>query len=120
VVGLLTAAVQRLAVVLAAAGLVAATAAGLIITIEVGMFCFRETWSAPYVRTSLHAEIVGTVVLLNAAWRVASIPGSGLTPLVSCGRAGHRWVNRQGRRRRAQPSGERYLAASAGRVQPWP
>lgn len=71
VIGLLAAATRRLVVVLAAAGLLAATVAGLIITIEVGMFGFRETWGAPYVRTSLYEEIAGAVVLLIAAWPLA-------------------------------------------------
>ena len=80
VIGLLTAATRRLAVVLAAAGLLAATVAGLIITIEVGMFGFRESWGTPYVRSSLYEEIAGAVVLLIAAWPLARgrLSGSGL------------------------------------------
>jgi len=71
VIGLLAAAARRLVVLLAAAGLLAGTVAGLIFTIEVGMFGFRESWGAPYVRTSLYEEIAGAVVLLIAAWPLA-------------------------------------------------
>lgn len=70
-IGVLTAAARRLAVVLAAAGLLAATAAGLVISVEVGIFGFRETWSAPYALTSLYEEIAGAVLLLATAWALA-------------------------------------------------
>jgi hypothetical protein len=70
-IGVLTAAARRLGVVLAAAGLLAATAVGLVITIEVGLLGFRETWSAPYASTSLYDEIAGAVLLLTAAWALA-------------------------------------------------
>jgi hypothetical protein len=70
-IGLAAAATRRLAVVVAAAGLLASTAVGLVITIEVGLFGFRESWGAPYVRASLYEEIAGTVVLLIAAWPLA-------------------------------------------------
>ena len=71
VIGLATAATRRLIMVLAAAGTLAATAAGLVITIEHGLFGFRESWGAPYVRTSLYEEIAGAVLLLIAAWALA-------------------------------------------------
>jgi hypothetical protein len=71
VLGLLTAAARRLAVVLAAAGLLAATAVGLVISVEAGIFGFRETWDAPYALTSLYVEIAGAVLLLAAAWALA-------------------------------------------------
>jgi hypothetical protein len=75
VIGVLTAAARRLAVVLAAAGLLAATAVGLVITVEAGMLGFKETWSAPYAQTSLYEEIAGAVLLLIAAWALARRPG---------------------------------------------
>ncbi len=52
----------------AAAGLLISTAAGLLITIEVGLFNFQENWSAPWVVTSFVEELVGGVLLLIAAW----------------------------------------------------
>lgn len=57
--------------VLAAAGTLAATAAGLVITIEYGLFGFRESWGAPYARTSLYEEMAGAVLLPIAAWALA-------------------------------------------------
>jgi hypothetical protein len=75
VIGVLTAAARRPAVVLAAAGLLAATAVGLVITVEAGLLGFRETWSAPYAQTSLYEEIAGAVLLLIAAWALARRPG---------------------------------------------
>jgi hypothetical protein len=71
VIGLATAALRWLAAVLAAAGLLAGTAAGLLITIEAGLFGFRESWGAPYARTSFYEEIAGAVLLLIAAWLLA-------------------------------------------------
>lgn len=56
---------------LAAAGVLAGTATGLVISAEHGLFGFRDTWSAPYALTSLYEEIAGTVVLLLAAWLLA-------------------------------------------------
>jgi hypothetical protein len=71
VIGLATAALRWLAAVLAAAGLLAGTAVGLLITIEAGLFGFQESWGAPYVRTSFYEEIAGAVLLLIAAWPLA-------------------------------------------------
>jgi hypothetical protein len=71
VIGVATAAARRLIAVLAAAGLLAATAAGLVITIYHGLFGFREAWAAPYARTSLYEEIAGAVLLLIAGWALA-------------------------------------------------
>jgi hypothetical protein len=70
-IGLATAALRWLAAVLAAAGLLAGTAIGLVITIEAGLFGFKESWGAPYVRTSFYEEIAGAVLLLIAAWLLA-------------------------------------------------
>ncbi len=71
VIGLATAALRWLAAVLAAAGLLAGTAAGLLITIEAGLFGFQESWGAPYARSSFYEEIAGAVLLLIAAWLLA-------------------------------------------------
>ena len=56
-----------LAAVVAAAGMLIATAIGLLISIEVGMFGFQETWYAPWARTSFAEELAGGVLLLFAA-----------------------------------------------------
>ena len=71
IIGVATAALRWLIAVLAAAGLLAGTAAGLLITIEAGLFGFRESWGAPYARSSFYEEIAGAVLLLIAAWLLA-------------------------------------------------
>lgn len=71
VIGLATAATRRLIVVLAAAGTLAATAVGLLITIDQGLFGFRESWGAPYARSSFYEEIAGAVLLLIVAGALA-------------------------------------------------
>ncbi len=78
VVGLVTAAARRVFAVLAAAGLLVSTVGGLILTIELkhGLFGFRESWSAPYVRTSLYEEIAGALLLLAALWPLVRPHGS--------------------------------------------
>ena len=72
VIGVATAALRWLATVLAAAGLLAGTAIGLLVTIEAGLFGFRESWGAPYARSSFYEEIAGAVLLLVAAWLLAA------------------------------------------------
>jgi hypothetical protein len=59
-----------LAAAVAAAGLLIGTAAGLLITIEVGLFNFHETWQAPLGVTSFVEELAGGVLLLASAWRL--------------------------------------------------
>jgi hypothetical protein len=80
VIGLLTAVTRRVFAVLAAAGLLVSTVGGLILTIELskGLFGFKESWSAPYVSTSLYVEIAGAVLLLAAVWPLVR-PRSGQT-----------------------------------------
>jgi hypothetical protein len=72
VMGIVVAVTRWLVAVLAAAGMLIATIGGLLIAIEHGLFGFRESWQAPYVRTSLYEEIAGAVLLLIAAWLLAS------------------------------------------------
>lgn len=54
-------------VAVAAALFVAGTITGLLISIEVGLFGFQDSFMAPYARTSLITESVALVVLLAAA-----------------------------------------------------
>ena len=75
VIGLASAVTRRLVMVLAAAGTLAGPAAGLVITIEHGLFGFREAWGAPYTRASLYEEIAGAVLLHIAAGALAP-PGT--------------------------------------------
>ncbi|MDR2987772.1 MAG: hypothetical protein LBV34_23335, partial [Nocardiopsaceae bacterium] len=57
-----------LAAIVAAAGFLIATAAGLLITIYVGLFNFQEFWSGPWVVISFILELAGAALLLIAAW----------------------------------------------------
>jgi hypothetical protein len=42
-----------------------------VISVEAGIFGFRETWSAPSALTSLYVEIAGAMLLLAMAWALA-------------------------------------------------
>ncbi|MEP7026523.1 MAG: hypothetical protein ABJB47_22520 [Actinomycetota bacterium] len=75
-IGLATAVSRRLFFVLASAGLLAGTALGLFITVEHGLFGFRENWGAPYATSSLWEEIIGAVILLAAAVPLAMAKGT--------------------------------------------
>jgi hypothetical protein len=67
VIALLIVGSRRLGALLIGAGTMAASVVALILAVEVGLFGFRDSWSAPYARTSLYEEIAGGVVLLAAA-----------------------------------------------------
>lgn len=67
VIGLLVVITRRLYAVLVGAGLMVLSVAALVFDVEVGMFGFQDSWSVPYVTSTLYEEIVGAVVLLIAA-----------------------------------------------------
>ncbi len=56
-----------LGLIMAGAGLLAATAAGLLLSVHVGLFGFRESMAAPYAGMSLVVEFAGAVLLAVAA-----------------------------------------------------
>jgi hypothetical protein len=58
---------RRFLVVLAAAAYMASTIAGFLISWQVGLFGFKDTFSAPLAKVSLVVETVGLVVLLACA-----------------------------------------------------
>jgi hypothetical protein len=66
-IGLLVVVTRRLWAVLLGAGLMVVSIAALVIDVEVGMFGFQDSWSVPYVTSTLYWEIAGGVVLLAAA-----------------------------------------------------
>ena len=74
--GLILLVTMRLFVVLACFGLMAGTALGLFLSVQVGLFGFQETWGAPYAKSSVIVEIVGAVLLLAAAIPLAMARGS--------------------------------------------
>ena len=65
--GLILLVTQRLIVVLACVGLLAGTALGLVLSVEVGLFGFQDSFGAPYATSSLILEIIGAAILLIAA-----------------------------------------------------
>jgi hypothetical protein len=66
-IGLLAIATRRAAAVLIAAGLLVACVIALVLSVEVGLFGFKDSWLAPYAWTSFYEEIVGGVLLFAAA-----------------------------------------------------
>ena len=58
---------RRLGLILAGAGLMAATAVGLLLSVHVGLFGFRESMAVPYAGMSLVVEFTGAVPLTVAA-----------------------------------------------------
>jgi len=58
---------RRLGVLAAGAVLMAGTAAGLLLTVYVGLFGYRESLAVPYAGMSLVVEVSGAAVLTTAA-----------------------------------------------------
>lgn len=66
-IGALAMITRRMVVALAAGGMMVASVVALVLAVEVGLFGFRDSWLAPYARTSLYEESAGAVLLLTAA-----------------------------------------------------
>lgn len=66
-IGVVAMITRRVVVVLATGGMMVASVGALVLAVEVGLFGFRDSWVAPYARTSLYVESVAAVVLLVAA-----------------------------------------------------
>lgn len=64
-------ALRWLALLAAGAVACAATAVGLLLTVHVGLFGFRESLSVPYANLSLAVEFAGALVLLAGACLLA-------------------------------------------------
>jgi hypothetical protein len=58
---------RRLGLIIAGAGLMAATAVGLLLSVYVGLFGFRESMAVPYAGMSLVEEVAGAILLAAAA-----------------------------------------------------
>jgi hypothetical protein len=58
---------RRLGLIVAGAGLMAGTVVALVLSAEIGLFGFKDSFAAPYAGMSLVTEIAGAVVLLAAA-----------------------------------------------------
>jgi hypothetical protein len=57
---------RRLGPALAGAGFLASTIGGLVLSAEVGLFGFQDSYSAPFAELSLLVEATGTAVLVAA------------------------------------------------------
>lgn len=58
---------RRLWLIVAGAGLMAASAVALVLSAEIGLFGFKDSFAAPYAGMALVAEIAGAAVLVAAA-----------------------------------------------------
>jgi hypothetical protein len=58
---------RRPVIALAGAGYLLATMVGFLLSVNVGLFGFQDTWSAPLATTAFAVEVVGSVLLLAAA-----------------------------------------------------
>ncbi len=63
ILGVLTGLSHRLLVILAAIGFLAASIAGLLLAVHVGLFGFHDSLAAPWAATSLAVEIAGVIAL---------------------------------------------------------
>jgi hypothetical protein len=77
VLGLLVVVFRRLALLAAGAVALAATAVGLLVTVHVGLFGYRESLAVPYAMLSLQVEFTGAAVLLAGAVLLAVAPSAG-------------------------------------------
>jgi hypothetical protein len=66
-VGILAMATRWLVVALAGAGMMTASVIALVLSVNVGLFGFRDSWTAPYAKTSLYVELAAAVLLFVAA-----------------------------------------------------
>lgn len=77
VLALLVVVFRRLALLAAGAVALAATAVGLLVTVHVGLFGYRESLALPYTILSLWVEFTGAAVLLVGAALLAVAPSGG-------------------------------------------
>jgi hypothetical protein len=68
---------RRLVTVVAAAGFMIATIGGLLLSVYVGLFGFRDTLAAPFAGLSLAVESAGAVVLVSVGIALLLEPVAG-------------------------------------------
>jgi hypothetical protein len=102
VLALAVAVLRWLALLAAGAVTLAATAAGLLVSVHVGLFGLRESLATPYATLSLQVEFTGAGVLLAAAVLLLVAPSAG-TPSAGADRARRA---RRGRGGKPRKSGE--------------
>ncbi len=67
VIGVAVVAIRRVWVAVLGAGFAISTMVGFILSVEVGLFGFQDTWSAPFAQQAFFVEVAATVVLVVAA-----------------------------------------------------
>jgi len=67
VIGVAVVAVRRVWVAVLGAGFAVSTMAGFLLSVEVGLFGFQDTWSAPFAKEAFLIESTSIVVLIVAA-----------------------------------------------------
>jgi len=65
---------RRLVLLAAGAVTLAGTAAGLLLSVHIGLFGYRESMAVPYAESSLAVEFTGAAVLVVAALAVLFVP----------------------------------------------
>ncbi|HEY1651077.1 MAG TPA: hypothetical protein VGG09_04265 [Acidimicrobiales bacterium] len=81
VVGVLVVAVRRVWAALLGLGFVLSTLAGFLITVEHGLFGFKDSWQAPFANQAFAIELTAAVVLVLGG----AICAAGSTPFSSAG-----------------------------------
>lgn len=80
VIGVAVVAVRRVWVAALGAGFAISTIAGFLLSVEVGLFGFQDTWSAPFAKEAFFIESASVVVMIVAAALCLMRPaGRGLT-----------------------------------------
>jgi hypothetical protein len=67
VIGVAVVAVRRVWVAVLGAGFAVSTMGGFLLSVEVGLFGFQDTWSAPFAKEAFLIESTSIVVLIVAA-----------------------------------------------------
>jgi UDP-N-acetylmuramyl pentapeptide phosphotransferase/UDP-N-acetylglucosamine-1-phosphate transferase len=76
VIGVAVVAIRRVWVAVLGAGFAISTMVGFLLSVEVGLFGFQDTWSAPYAHQAFFVEVAAAVVLIVAG----ALCVSGKTP----------------------------------------
>jgi hypothetical protein len=66
VIGVSVVAVRRVWAAVLGVGFAFSTMAGFFLSVEVGLFGFQDTWSAPFAQQAFYIEVAATVVLILA------------------------------------------------------
>jgi hypothetical protein len=84
VLGVLVIVVRRVWAAVLAAGFALSTMAGFLISVEVGLFGFKDSWEAPFAHDAFFVELTAAIVLIAGGALCAagseSVPTARVTP----------------------------------------